>query len=163
MAIKSFAVTVFGGFFLLSCAQQTRPLEDLPAITAVSPVPNHASQQQVRPTTMGPVCWAAILEAISHVGERCVTSEDPAFRSELDRSTQLMRDLLVQRGGWSAEQLQAFRVQMAELDDPDEILCSNPDSVEFYRHLATAGASQIAATTAEVISRPGPVEWGDCL
>jgi hypothetical protein len=116
----------------------------------------------VRDTQMGPVCWAAILEAVSQVGLRCVEDEDPLIREALDHSNEAMGQLLKGRGGLSEEYLEGFRAQMGEHDTPAEELCAG-DGREFYDAMAVGGPDMITLQTQAMLERKGVPEWGTCL
>ena len=116
----------------------------------------------VRTTPMGPVCWAAIVEALSQVGTRCVEDEDPAFRAALDQANLDLGEMLKVKGGWSDEHLAGFRKQMGNHDAPANQLCAG-DGLEFYEAMATGGPEMIALQTEAMLERSGPPEWGTCL
>ncbi|MBA4046686.1 MAG: hypothetical protein C0471_20085 [Erythrobacter sp.] len=111
---------------------------------------------------MGPVCWAAIVESIRQVGIRCYSGENPALMAELERTNEVMGQRFLERG-WSEQQLEGFRRQMGETDEPTELLCANEDATQMYHGFASAKPSDIAITTEEMLARPGPPEWGTCL
>lgn len=112
---------------------------------------------------MGLICWAAILEAMSDIGKRCEAKEDAGFRAAVDRSLLQLEQHLRERGGWSEEQLSRFKRQMSESDRPADLVCGNEDARLMYRGMSEAGADEINRATDEIISRPGPAEWGTCL
>lgn len=124
--------------------------------------PPGAAVEAVRQTAMGPVCWAAIVESIRQIGIRCFDRKDTASIAELERSSQALGKMFLERG-WTAEQLERFRRQMGEADTPSEKLCANNDAIQFYQAFAGADQSELAKTTDEMLARPGPPEWGTCL
>lgn len=116
----------------------------------------------VRQTSMGPVCWAAIVEAALESGRRCLDDPDLAAIAELENSSRLLGERFIALG-WSAESLDRFRRQMGEKDVPTEELCSNSDGSEFVSAIVEAGPDNLAKQTQEMMARPGPPVWGTCL
>ena len=123
--IALIAFGIFGSLAVAAAQQSEQP----------SPEEMEAA---VRNTPMGPVCWAAIVEAISHVGIRCVEDEEPEFRAALDQAKLDFGQLFKERGGWSDEYLAGFRKQMGNHDAPAEQLCVG-DVREFYDAMAQGG------------------------
>lgn len=111
---------------------------------------------------MGVICWAAILEAISEVGKRCLSSEDPEIRGSIDSAISRMDAHLKGVGGWNDQQLDSFKRQMGERDKQTEEICANGDALDFYR-AATASTRDIEQTTSAMLTLPGKPEWGTCL
>lgn len=111
---------------------------------------------------MGPVCWAAIVESIRQIGARCFDGQDPALMAELGSANDALGRMFLERG-WSEQQLEGFRRQMGEADEPTERLCANKDAIEMYRGFASARQEDLAQVTAEMLARPGQPEWGSCL
>jgi hypothetical protein len=129
----------------------------------VSPAPEvEKFVDAVRPSAMGPVCWAAIVESIRQIGTRCFAGENPDLMSELDRSNEALGAMFLERG-WTPEQLEGFRRQMGEADEPAELLCSNEEAIQMYNGFASADRADLAKVTEEMLARPGPPEWGSCL
>jgi hypothetical protein len=111
---------------------------------------------------MGPVCWAAIVEAIRQIGLRCHPNENPNLMAELERSNNAMGAMFLERG-WTPQQLEGFRRQMGETDETTEQLCANRDAEEMYRGFASADPAELRGTTEGMLARPGPPAWGTCL
>ncbi len=111
---------------------------------------------------MGPICWAAIVEAVSQVGKRCFDGEHPEVIAELDRSRALLGERF-KESGWSQEYLDGFRQQMGETEKSTEALCSNADATQFYLAFANSGPAHISLQTEEMLGRNGLPEWGACL
>lgn len=111
---------------------------------------------------MGAVCWAAILEAVSSYGQRCIAGENAGFRAALDEARHRL-DRKFLNSGWSEERLGAFKRQMGEADTPETELCSNADALGIYRETEKPGSEWLFKITDGLISRPGPPEWGTCL
>jgi hypothetical protein len=126
------------------------------------PPPPGVVVEAVRQTPMGPVCWAAIVESIRQLGLRCQPGENPGLMAELERSNDALGAMFLERG-WSKQQLEGFRRQMGEMDEPTETLCANKDAIEMYRGFVSAKPEDLKAVTDEMIARPGPPEWGTCL
>ena len=116
----------------------------------------------IREMPMGQICWAAIIEAVSEIGKRCMEEEGPDIRTELDRSNAAMGKMMLD-AGWSESDLAGFRKQMGNHDAPTDALCGNDDGLEFYLAVARSGAEEIAKTTDTMLERSGPPEWGTCL
>ncbi|MFM7402739.1 MAG: hypothetical protein ACKO1N_01325 [Erythrobacter sp.] len=70
--------------------------------------------------------------------------------------------MFVERG-WSLQQLEAFRRQMGEADEPTEQLCAKEDAIKLYRGFASSTQEDLKAVTDEMLARPGPPQWGTCL
>ena len=85
------------------------------------------------------------------------------FRAALDRSLARLELHMRERGGWSEEQLERFRTQMGESDRSADLVCGNEDARLMYRGMSEAGGEEIDRATEELLSRPGPPEWGSCL
>lgn len=118
--------------------------------------------EAMRPSSMGPVCWVAIVESTRQIGIRCFPGENPATMAELDRANNALGAMFLERG-WSPRQLEAFRRQMGEADEPTEQLCANEGAIEFYRGLASTRPDDLKVVTEEMLARPGPPQWGTCL
>lgn len=124
--------------------------------------PSGAVMEGVRQTPMGPVCWAAIVESIRQIGLRCFPGENPEAAAALDRTSEAMGEMFLERG-WSPQQLEAFRRQMGEADTPTTELCASEDAIQMYRAFAAADRAELDRTTQEMVARPGPPQWGTCL
>ncbi|QNE05242.1 hypothetical protein [Croceicoccus marinus] len=111
---------------------------------------------------MGAVCWAAILEAVSSYGQRCIADESEDFRAALDEA-RLRLDRKFLGSAWSEERLAAFKRQMGEADTPKAELCSNADALGIYRETEKPGSEWLFKITDDLVSRPGPPEWGTCF
>lgn len=111
---------------------------------------------------MGAVCWAAILEAVSSYGQRCIADENEDFRAALNEARQRL-DRKFLNSGWSEERLAAFKRQMGEADTAEAELCSNVDALGIYRETEKPGSEWLLKITDDLISRPGPPAWGTCL
>jgi hypothetical protein len=127
-----------------------------------APPPPGAVVEAVRQTPMGPICWAAIVESIRQIGQRCHPGENLGLMAELDRSNDALGAMFLERG-WSEQQLEGFRRQMGEADKPTEQLCSNKDAIAMYRGFASTTTEDLTKVTDEMLARPGPPEWGTCL
>jgi hypothetical protein len=127
-----------------------------------TPPPPGAVIEAVRQSPMGPVCWAAIVESIRQIGLRCHPNDNPVLMAELERSNDAMGAIFLERG-WSPQQLEGFRRQMGEADEPTEQLCANRDAEEMYRGFASAEPAELRRTTEEMLARSGPPAWGTCL
>lgn len=111
---------------------------------------------------MGAVCWAAILEAVSSYGQRCIVAENDGFRAALNEARRRL-DRKFLNSGWNDEQLAAFKRQMGEAETSESDLCSNADALGIYRETEKPGVEWLFKITDGLISRPGPPEWGTCL
>ena len=129
----------------------TRPDDAVPYERAVQGIP------------MGSVCWAAILEAVSQFGRRCVADENPDFRAALNESIARLDAHFRASGGWSDERLRAFKTQMGETNMSIESLCGNADAVGVYRQTERPGPQWLENMTEKVLLRAGPPSWGTCL
>ncbi len=118
--------------------------------------------ESVRQTAMGPVCWAAIIESIRQIGQRCFPGENKETAAALDRTSEAMGAMFLDRG-WTPQQLESFRRQMGEADTPTSDLCASKDALAMYKAFASASREELDRTTEEMISRPGPPQWGTCL
>lgn len=112
---------------------------------------------------MGVLCWAAILEAISDTGKRCIAKEDPQFSTTLDRSIARLDAHLTTAGGWTVAQLSGFKAQMGGRDTATADVCGNADALQMYHDLQKAGTASLIQQTSAVLANPGPPKWGDCL
>ena len=119
--------------------------------------------ESLAPSSMGAICWAAILESISEVGRRCIIKEDPAIREALNESIASLDANFKAGGGWSEERLQAFKWQMSERNKSTEEICGSKDAIRMYRDIEKHGARELEQVTAAAISMPGPPIWGTCL
>jgi hypothetical protein len=155
------AVIVLGSIYAFSFATVAAMSQPSAADRAAD---NEISQgaNPTRSTTMGPVCWAAILESISEIGKRCIQEESPAFRAALDEDIARL-DAKFLANGWTPDGLERFKVQMGERDRPVGELCSNKDALAFYQGLTKSLPAAIHETTNEMLARPGRPEWGACL
>jgi hypothetical protein len=130
--------------------------------------PAEAPQISARPGPLfgnatGLICVAAILEAMSEMGRRCVAGEDSRFRSELEETTARIDDHLRQRGGWTDAQLAAFKAQMGEHDASTEEWCGNEDARRMYDGFASLEPGELRRGADVALARPDPPEWGSCL
>ncbi|MEL7446432.1 MAG: hypothetical protein AAGK02_11570 [Pseudomonadota bacterium] len=114
-------------------------------------------------TGMGLICWAAIVEAVSHIGNRCVENEDPELRKELERSTEAMGRYLIEEGDWTEEELARFHAEQGNLDVPDGFLCAGDGPNDIYEAFASNGVGALAAQTDQMLALDGPPVWGTCL
>jgi len=153
------AVVLIVGVLLSAAAvaSAARPQDE-----AAPAPPEHGFVEAARPTSMGPVCWAAIIESIRQIGIRCFPGENAQVMAELGRSNDAMGAMFLERG-WTPQQLEGFRRQMGEADEPTEQLCANRSAVAMYRGIASATPEDLKKVTDEMLARPGAPEWGTCL
>ena len=114
-------------------------------------------------TGMGLVCYAAIIELVSRVGDRCVNDENPEIRKELNRATSALRNVLLTEGGVSQQELQAFLDRQAKHGVPEEQLCASEDIRRIYDSVTSNGVDELAKETDKVLALDGPPIWGTCL
>ena len=136
--------------------------EEVAAQSAASNPRESEDATNVSVMPMGSVCWAAILEAVSSYGKRCVTHENRAFRVGLNEAIHRLDGKFL-GSGWSEERLGAFKRQMGEEKTPTPKLCSNADALGIYRETEKHGSAWLLKTTDDLIARPGPPQWGTCL
>ncbi|MEM6477078.1 MAG: hypothetical protein AAF687_13020 [Pseudomonadota bacterium] len=113
-------------------------------------------------TSMGPVCWAAIVEATVQIAERCSMDVRQDTIQELNKAGEALGRKFIE-SGWTLEYLEGFRRQMGEADVATEDLCAKADAVQFAEAVAGSSPEYVKATTEQMLARPGPPEWGTCL
>lgn len=129
-----------------------------------------AQEDQSRPasTSMGVICWAAIVEAGYQVASRCDLGERSASEETLAAYSNA-RDALAGRllaQGWNKETLSRFRAQQGSADAPTQELCAfdrENDTGRMFLAMAQEKPQNIKMLTDAVLEKPGPPRWGTCL
>jgi len=129
------------------------------ALLAISP---GASAWQTEEPGIGPVCLYAMVSLGEEIGKRCSNLHDERIQAVMSASVQKL-DAYFAKGGWTAEQMATFKRKQARVGvpDPEGLLCKG-DAVSFYPE-SEAAAAQVVALTDRIVSKPRPLEWGDCL
>ena len=128
-----------------------------------------SSESQAKVTTsMGPICWAAIVEVAYQVSSRCDYGDKSATNETVEayeRARKQLGDKFL-ASGWSEKSLQAFRTDQGGVETPTEQLCeveSDSDTSQFLLSLAQERPENIEAITQQMIAIPGKPKWGTCL
>ena len=118
--------------------------------------------RQAEEPGIGPVCLYGIVSLAEEIGKRCSSLHNEHIQSVLSASVQKL-DSYFARGGWTPEQIASFKREQAWVGAPDPKgqLCKG-DGVSFYP-TNKAAAAEVAALTDRIVSKPRPLEWGDCL
>lgn len=160
------AILSLGSYWILlrtnSTAEAAVVAAEVAAQSAASSSRESEDANTVSAMPMGSVCWAAILEAVSSYGDRCIAHEDRAFRAGLNEAIHRL-DAKFLGSGWGEERLTAFKRQMGEEKTPTAELCSSADAFGMYREAEKKGSAWLLKTTDDLIARPGLPQWGTCL
>ena len=111
---------------------------------------------------MGPLCLYGIVSLGEEVGKRCPKLHDAGVQAILSANVRKL-DAYFARGGWTPEQIAEFKRAQARVGapDPQGLLCKG-DGASFYPG-SKDEAEGLAAATDYIVSKPRPLEWGDCL
>ena len=80
-------------------------------VTAAAQDSGSPGAEQRTSGSMGPVCWAAIVEALHDIGSKCFADVDPEVVAALAKSREEMGEHFLEQG-WTDEGLTRFRQQM---------------------------------------------------
>ena len=114
------------------------------------------------PAGEGVICALGIYNAMAEVGRRCLDGQEPEFQAELDRTVSQIDEYVLRNSDTSRADLMAFKREQALLGEPEAEVC-RPEPIGMYRHMASAGAASLRASTRQLLKRPGKPSWGDCL
>lgn len=109
----------------------------------------------------GIICLWALLSTAAEVGRRCPGKQEPAFQTELENSVGMIDHYVMDNGKIDDEGVRAFKQKQAGGDSDIAQLCS-ADTLGLYDSIRAQGATALAGTVKEAVSRPGTPTWGDC-
>ncbi|MEP0191335.1 MAG: hypothetical protein ABJP70_12000 [Erythrobacter sp.] len=148
------AIGILVGTVVVS-AQESRP-------------PKTTDSQVEVSTSMGPICWAAIVEVAYQVSSRCdygAKSASKELVEAYERARKSLGDKFL-ASGWSEASLQAFRIDQGGAETSTEQLCNmegDTDTNQFLLSLAQEMPQNIEAITQQMLAIPGEPKWGTCL
>ena len=104
----------------------------------------------------------ALVNGAAEVGRRCFAGQDGTLQVALADGATQIDEFVLRNSEWTPAELERFKQEEALGDWPEEELCRG-DPLTLYEYFRATGAEPLRAQIAQVLARPGPPTWGDCL
>ena len=134
------------------------------AVLLAQPPAFARTEPETPPPGEGVICAWAIYSAMAEVGSRCHPGEDVEVQKELTRAVASIDAYVIANStpAPTPEQIEGFKRSQGSVGDTKAQLCRG-DMDELYGAIAAQGAPEIRRFIDELVARPGPPTWGDCI
>ncbi|MCW4463698.1 hypothetical protein OK349_18485 [Sphingomonas sp. BT-65] len=124
--------------------------------------PGASAMRRVQEPTIGPVCLYGLVSLAEEIGKNCPKLHDARVQTILSANVQKL-DAYFARGGWTAAQIAEFKREQAHVGAPDPkgLFCKG-EMASFYPD-SKDETEGLAIVTDHIVSKPRPLEWGDCI